>query len=106
MMNITEMNTGPKPAWSLDGGTLTIAGLTIDLYAEQEDVQRVISIYDGADGPSVGLAERYIAVITIPPRAYAPEVVEEDMGGEVIEMTIPVAQPCDPATVNLALWAV
>jgi len=106
MMNITEMNDGAKAQWSLTGTTLTVAGVEIDLDAEQEDVQRVISVYDGADGPTIGLADRYIAVITIPPRAYADELVEEEMDGELVTMTIPVAQPIDPATVTLALWAV
>lgn len=105
-MNIVEMNTGEKATWSLTGTALTIAGIEIDLDARQEDVQRVISIYDGPHGPTEGLADAYIAVITIPPRAYADDTVEEEIDGEFIAMTVPVARTCDPATVTLALWSI
>ena len=105
-MQEIHMNWGDKISRQLDGTTLTLSDgerkLSIDLAERQQDVQVTINICRDEDGNLVeGLAQRYVAVIVIPPRQYATEVVEED--GEQQEVRVPL--PLDTDQVKLYLWA-
>ncbi|TDE34122.1 hypothetical protein [Antarcticimicrobium sediminis] len=106
-MNVTHMNEGHKVAYTLDGSILTIGeSVVLDLDEEQEDVERVISVFAGDDGTLSEDGHNYAAVIIIPPRRYANEEVDEIIDGEEVVQIIPVAQPCQVAAVTLQLWSI
>jgi hypothetical protein len=105
MMKTTEMTRGTMPAHSLDGTVLTVAGLKLDLDALQSPGQQVITIWAGPDGPTLDPTDRYLAVLTIPPRAYVAGTVTEEIDGETVEMETQIPQAVDPDAVSLDLWA-
>lgn len=105
MMKITEMTRGTIPDHSLTGSVLTIAGLSLDLDDVQSPGQRVITIWAGPDGATLDPTDRYFAVLTIPPRAYALGTVTEEIDGESVEMETQISQAIDTDTVSLDLWA-
>jgi hypothetical protein len=89
----------------LDGDSLTIGGVTIDLAAEQGDQEVIITL-----GRCNGMVHRglmpccvYVAEVVIPPRRYESEEAEGE-GGEVTTVTTPV--PLDAESVVLRLWPV
>ena len=103
-MNIIQMNEGHKVTAAIADCVLTLGGaLTIDIDAEQSDVERVITVFVDAAGELSYEGNTYAAVIIIPPRRYADEEVTEDMDGEEVTQTISVAQPCQVSAVTLQL---
>lgn len=104
-MQVTEMTRGTMPDHSLAGTVLTVAGLKLDLDEVQSQGQRVITIWAGPDGAMLDPTDRYLAVLTIPPRAYVAGTVTEEIDGESVEMETQVPQPVDTNTVSLDLWA-
>ncbi|WPZ28192.1 hypothetical protein T8A63_11020 [Sulfitobacter sp. OXR-159] len=106
-MNVTHMNKGPKVAHSLEGSILTIGqNIVLDLNEEQEDVERVISLFVDDEGQLQESGKRYAAVIVVPPRRYLDEEVDDVVDGEEVVQIIPVAQPCQVAAVTLQLWSI
>lgn len=104
-MQVIEMTSGKLPDHSLDGTVLTVAGLKLDLDEVQSQGQRVITIWAGPDGATLDPTDRYLAVLTIPPRAYVAGTVTEEIDGESVEMETQIPQPVDTNTVSLDLWA-
>lgn len=105
MMKITEMTRGTMPDHSLDGTVLTVAGLKLDLDEVQSQGQRVITIWAGPEGATFDPTDRYLAVLTIPPRSYVAGTVTEEIDGESVEMETQIPQPVDTNTVSLDLWS-
>lgn len=106
-MNIIEMNEGHKVTAALAECILTLGGaLTIDIEAEQRDVERVITVFADAAGQLSLEGDAYAAVVIIPPRRYVEEEVTETVDGEEATQGVLVAQPCQVSAVTLQLWAV
>jgi hypothetical protein len=91
--------------YSLDGDSLTIGGVTINLTTEQGDQEKIIIL-----GRCNGMVHRglmpccaYVAEVVIPPRWYESEEVEGE-DGETTTITTPV--PLDTESVVLRLWPV
>lgn len=77
-MNIIHVAEGAKPAYSIQGNTINIAGQTFDLSALQSDVQKVIGVRS-ADG------KIHLATIIIPPRTMVETPApENDYGVEFV----------------------
>jgi hypothetical protein len=89
--------------YSLDGNSITIGGITIDLAAEEQDQEVIITFGSCRGRIHRGLMPScvYIAEIIIPPRKY--ETLEKSGEDEKAE-TIPV--PLDIDAVTLRLWPV
>lgn len=104
MMQTRNMTPGTMPDHKLTGTVLTVAGLKIDLDEVQSPGQRVITIWAGPDGATLDPTDRYLAVLTIPPRAYEAGTVTEEIDGETVEMETQIPQPVDTDTVSLDLW--
>lgn len=104
-MQVTEMTRGAMPDHSLAGTVLTVVGLKIDLDEVQSQVHRVITIWAGPDGATLDPTDLYLAVLTIPPRAYVAGTVTEEIDGESVEMETQIPQPVDTNTVSLDMWA-
>ncbi|MFN8682762.1 hypothetical protein ACDP63_16710 [Paracoccus sp. P2] len=105
-MNIVHLNEGAKLAFELEGCVLTLGGtLTINLAEEQQDTERVISVFADAAGQPELEGDAYAALIIIPPRRYVDEEVTETVEGEEVTQIVPVPQPCQADAVTLQLWA-
>lgn len=99
-MQIIEQNEGAKIGYTVEGARITFGGkLTVDLEAEQEDVQKIVDVSLDKDGNLIrGVGEWYVANIVIPLREY--EIIENENGEETIT-TLPVNMD----KVVLILWA-
>ena len=99
-MIITHLNSGRKAEFTLEGTTLNIGSLSIDLQERQCDVQRVIDICLDATYETVqeGVGAWYVATIIIPPREY--QLVKNDNGETSI-----VPTSLDVSKVEIRLWA-
>ena len=99
-MIITHLNSGRKAEFTLEGTTLNIGSLSIDLQERQGDVQRVIDICLDTTYTTVqeGIGAWYVATIIIPPREY--QIVENDNGETSI-----VPMSLDMSKVEIRLWA-
>jgi hypothetical protein len=91
--------------YSLDGNSLTIGGVTIDLELEQDDQETIIIL-----GQCNGMVHRglmpscvYVAEAIIPPRRYEYKEIEEK-DGELTTSVTPL--PLDTESVVLRLWPV
>ncbi len=104
-MNITHMNEGRKVALEVDGCTLILGNMLIDLNEEQEDTERVLSVFIDDGGQLSFEGDIYAAVIIIPPRRYADEEITEMVDGEEIVRAVSMPQPCQAGAVTLQLWA-
>jgi hypothetical protein len=90
--------------YSLDGDSLTIGGVTIELTKERDDQEKIITL-----GQCNGMVHRglmpccaYVAEVVIPPRRYEYEEVE---GEDETKITVtPI--PLDTESVVLRLWPV
>lgn len=98
-MQIIEQNEGVKIGYTVEGARITFDGkLTVDLEAEQEDVQKIVDVsLDKDDNLIRGVGEWYVANIVIPPREY---IIENENGEQTIT-TLPVNMD----KVVLILWA-
>jgi hypothetical protein len=107
--------------YALDGATLTVGGIAVDLESEQGDQEVIITFSDHNGMIHRGMMPccKYVAEVVIPPRRY--ETVERDGpppnafsgGGEEDEEdevpathTETVAVPLDLDSVVLKLWPV
>lgn len=106
-MIISNVSSGPKAAYSLDGTKLTVGEIEIDLQNKQKSVQRVIDICldNQLETMREGLGAWYVANIVIPSRQYElrpnknkKDDDEEDDGMEEVEL------PVDTSKVELRLW--
>jgi len=93
--------------YQLTGSILTVAGIAVDLEAEQEDQEKVIAItLCGISGKAMrGMMQccKYLADIIIPPRKY--ELVEAE-DEEAVTHTESVPLPLDVDSVILRTWPV
>ena len=80
-MIVKEIQPAPHVGWLLDGETLTVGPLSIDLTAEEKDSQVIIDISREGDGLARGMGKGYVASVLIPPRCYDAEETDE---GELI----------------------
>lgn len=100
-MQIIDEGEGPKIAFTTLGAALNFGALSVDLAAEQTDVERRIIVWRKADGAlSLDGGERYAALIVIPTLALTE--TEAEIDGEP-SIVIEVA-PLDLAAVALHLW--
>lgn len=99
-MIITHLNSGRKAEFTLEGTTLNIGSLSIDLQERQSDVQRVIDVCLDTTYTTVqeGVGAWYVATIIIPPQEY--QLIEDESG----EMSIS-PMPLDMNKVEIRLWA-
>lgn len=96
-MIVKEIQPGPHVAWSLDGETLSVGDIAIDLAAEEKDSQAIIDISRDGDGLTRGMGNGYVASVLIPPRCYEAE--ETDEGDLVL-----VPAQINTDAVELMLW--
>jgi len=99
-VQIIEQNKGEKIRYTVEGARIIFDGkLTVDLEAEQEDVQKIVDVSLDKDGNLIrGVGEWYVANIVIPPREY--EAIENENGEQTI-----TALPVNMDKVVLILWA-
>jgi hypothetical protein len=98
-MIITHLNSGRKAKFTLEGTTLNIGILSIDLQERQGDVQRVIDVcLDTTYTAQEGVGAWYVATIIIPSREY--QLVENDNSETSI-----VPMSLDVSKVEIRLWA-
>jgi hypothetical protein len=90
----------------LDGDSLTIGGVIIDLATEQDDQEKIITLGKCNGMVHRGLMPRcvYIAEVVIPPRQYGYEEIRGEEDGETKTIVTPV--PLDTESVVLRLWPV
>ena len=103
-MRITEMQSGPHALYSLAGTILSVGDISIDLFAEQDDTQRIIDICADKNGALTrGIGEAYVVNVLIPPAHYVDVPTgENDEDGRPVY--IPEKQPLDTDRVELLLW--
>jgi hypothetical protein len=106
-MIITEMNQGPKAAYSLQGTVLTIGDqVSIDLQERQSDVQKVIDVCldNQLQTMREGIGAWYVATIIIPPkqRELVPSGEQDEDGNDIL---IERERELDMSKVELRLWA-
>lgn len=107
-MNIVHMNEGEKIDHALEGCLLSLGlgELEVDLEAMQADTEQVLTVRVDAGGRISPDGQAYAAVVIVPPRRYLDQEITEEVDGETVTYSAPVAQPCDPGAVTLQLWAV
>jgi hypothetical protein len=91
--------------FSLEGSILTIADIAVDLEAEQDDQEVVITFSSCAGTVHRGMMPcgEYIADVIIPPRKYEMVEVEDE---ELETHTENVPAPLDLDSVTLQLWPI
>jgi hypothetical protein len=98
-VQIIEQNEGAKIGYTVEGARITFDGkLTVDLEAEQEDVQKIVDVSLDNEGNLIqGVGQWYVANIIIPPREYS--IIENENGEQTI-----TALPVNREKVVLILW--
>lgn len=98
-MIITHLNSGRKAEFTLEGTTLNIGSLSLNLQERQGDVQRVIDICLDTTYATVqeGVGAWYVATIIIPPREY--QLVKNNGETSIVPMSL------DMSKVEIRLWA-
>lgn len=98
-MQVIEQNEGTKISYKVEGTRIIFDDkLTVDLEAEQEDVQKIVDVSLDKDGNLIrGVGEWYVANIVIPPREY--EAIKNENGEQTI-----TALPVNMDKVVLILW--
>lgn len=91
----------PVADFSLDGTTVTVAGVFVDCEIRQQDIDTVVEIRAQASGAGEGGDGAYIAQIRIPARQYVDEEIDEPQG-EMTVLRTPV--PLDPNAIEVTLW--
>ncbi|WP_198468955.1 hypothetical protein [Acetomicrobium sp. S15 = DSM 107314] len=102
-MIVKKIQPEPHVEWTIDGTILFIGDIALDLESEQKDSQVIIDICTRGEDLVIGLGDRYVASILIPPARY--EMVDS---GEIDEHENPVflrrKLPIDLEAVELVLW--
>lgn len=91
----------PVADFSVSGGNVTVAGVTIDCEARQLDTAVTVEIRANKTGPSEGGNGAYLAQIDIPARRYT-DVEGKDKDGKPEITQAPV--PLDPNAISITLW--
>lgn len=91
----------PVADFSVSGGNVTVAGVTIDCEARQLDTAVTVEVRANKTGPSEGGNGAYLAQIDIPARRYT-DVEGKDKDGKPEITQEPV--PLDPNAIVVTLW--
>ncbi len=91
----------PVADFSVSGGSVTVAGVTIDCEARQLDTAVTVEVRANKTGPSEGGNGAYLAQIDIPARRYT-DVEGKDKDGKPEITQAPV--PLDPNATSITLW--
>lgn len=91
----------PVADFSVSGGNVTVAGVTIDCEARQLDTAVTVEVRANKTGPSEGGNGAYLAQIDIPARRYT-DVEGKDKDGKPEITQAPV--PLDPNAISITLW--
>ena len=91
----------PVADFSVSGGNVTVAGVTIDCEARQLDTAVTVEIRANKTGPGEGGSGAYLAQIDIPARRYT-DVEGNDKDGKPEITQAPV--PLDPNAISITLW--
>lgn len=91
----------PVADFSVSGGNVTVAGVTIDCEARQLDTAVTVEVRANKTGPSEGGNGAYMAQIDIPARRYT-DVEGKDKDGKPEITQAPV--PLDPNAISITLW--
>lgn len=93
----------PVAAFGVDGANVTVAGITVDCAAEQQDAAVTVDIRYNAGAIERGGDGAYVAIIGIPAREYTnqPGAIDPETGAPRIER---VALPIDPNAIVITLW--
>ncbi len=91
----------PVADFSVSGGNVTVAGVTIDCEARQLDTAVTVEVRANKTGPSEGGNGAYLAQIEIPARRYT-DVEGKDKDGKPEVTQAPV--PLDPNAISITLW--
>lgn len=93
----------PVADFAVSGTNVTVAGVTIDCAARQQDIAVTVEVRQNIDGPSEGGNGAYLTQIEIPARRYEtntiPAAGEDEQPTEVREPL-----PLDPNAVVVTLW--
>jgi len=109
-MQINLINPGqPVADFAISGTTVSVAGLTIDCAARQQDVAIIIEIRSHNGAVIEGDQGAYLAQIQIPARRYTePEQEGEGEGDEASDgmqdAAAPQPDPLDTNAVLITLW--
>lgn len=91
----------PVADFSVSGGNVTVAGVTIDCEARQLDTAVTVEVRANKTGPSEGGNGAYLAQIEIPARRYA-DVEGKDKDGKPEITQAPLS--LDPNAIVVTLW--
>ena len=91
----------PVADFSVSGGNVTVAGVTIDCEARQLDTAVTVEVRANKTGPSEGGNGAYLAQIDIPARRYT-DVEGKDKDGKPEITQAPV--PLDPNAISITIW--
>lgn len=91
----------PVADFSVSGGNVTVAGVTIDCEARQLDTAVTVEVRANKTGPSEGGNGAYLAQIEIPARRYT-DIEGKDKDGKPEITQAPV--PLDPNAISITLW--
>ena len=91
----------PVADFTVSGGNVTVAGVTIDCEARQLDTAVTVEVRANKTGPSEGGNGAYLAQIDLPARRYT-DVEGKDKDGKPEITQAPV--PLDPNAISITLW--
>jgi len=99
----------PIADFSIAGSTVTVAGISIDCAARQQDVPVHIEVRQNQHGPGEGGNGAFLAQIRIPARRFETvQIQPQESTGEAGSMNQPTERqeplPLDPRTVVITLW--
>jgi hypothetical protein len=109
-MIIKKVDAGKEcfNAYRFSDGILTVGGIAIDLQAEQEEQEVIItfSLSEGEVKRGMSAGGAYVAEVIIPPKNYELVEVASGKEGEKETQTERVAVPLDFDTVCITLWPI
>lgn len=108
MAVIKTMGPGPHIDFSVSGTVISIGEEVIYTEELQEDSERIVDVYQSADGQiSLEGPGAFVANIRIPARRYETEVVDAeglDENGDQRTEVLPIPQPLHPDSIEITVW--
>lgn len=87
--------------FAIAAGLVTVAGITIDCAARQEDGEQHIELRQANGVVAESASGAYVAILVVPARRYREEPITDDEGNPAVQL---VPEPLDPNAVVVKLW--
>ena len=102
---INRINAGSYIPLELNGTTLHVGSLPVDLDAERKDVTVVIDLYLSENGVTREKTDWFAANISLPPIEYSDPIYGNDGENNHVEIIPAERQPLALNQVSVTLWA-